>query len=92
MSLWAEHTAMIDDNFMEPESLTCVQIVNELAEDNWRKYTSDDFNYLQGHLLKYPIKVEPNGKVSPLPKHEHFPDVGGKVLGSLANLPTALTT
>ncbi|XP_024961268.1 phospholipase D delta-like isoform X2 [Cynara cardunculus var. scolymus] len=92
MSLWAEHTAMIDDEFMEPESLACMQSVNKLAEDNWRKYTSDDFSPLQGHLLKYPIKVDANGKVSPLPRHEHFPDVGGKVLGSLANLPTALTT
>ncbi|KVH88720.1 hypothetical protein Ccrd_025990, partial [Cynara cardunculus var. scolymus] len=70
--------AMIDDEFMEPESLACMQSVNKLAEDNWRKYTSDDFSPLQGHLLKYPIKVDANGKVSPLPRHEHFPDVGGK--------------
>lgn len=92
MSLWAEHMGMIEDHMKEPGSLTCVQNVNKLAEDNWKSFTSDEFTTLKGHLLKYPIKVDENGKVSTLPGHEHFPDVGGKVLGSLSNLPSALTT
>ncbi|KAK1406642.1 hypothetical protein QVD17_42131 [Tagetes erecta] len=92
MSLWAEHMGTIEDYFKEPESLTCVQNINKLAENNWRNFTSDEFTLLQGHLLKYPIKVDEDGKVSPLPEHEYFPDVGGKVAGSLSNLPSALTT
>lgn len=92
MSLWAEHMGTIEDHMKEPESLTCMHNVNQLAEDNWRKFTSDDFSPLQGHILKYPIKVNYNGKVGPWPGHEHFPDVGGKILGSPSNLPSALTT
>ncbi|XP_071700524.1 phospholipase D delta-like [Rutidosis leptorrhynchoides] len=92
MSLWAEHMGVIEDHMKEPESLRCVQNVNQLAKNNWRRFTSDEFSLLQGHLLKYPIKVDKNGKVSAMPGHEHFPDVGGKVLGSLSNLPCALTT
>ncbi|KAF5771476.1 putative phospholipase D [Helianthus annuus] len=93
MSLWAEHTGKVEDYFKQAESLTCVENINKLAEDNWEKFTNDDdYTPLQGHLLKYPIKVESDGKVSSLPGHEHFPDVGGKVLGSPSTLPSALTT
>ncbi|XP_024990266.1 phospholipase D delta-like [Cynara cardunculus var. scolymus] len=92
MSLWAEHMGKVEDYYKEPESLACVQNVNKLAEDNWNKFTADDYTPLQGHLLKYPIKVDADGKVSSLPGHEHFPDVGGKVLGYPSTLPNALTT
>lgn len=92
MSLWAEHLGMLDDYFKEPENLDCVKSVNQIAEDNWRNFTAEDFTPLQGHLLRYPIQVDANGKVGPLPGQETFPDVGGKVLGSRTNLPDALTT
>ncbi|KAI3816963.1 hypothetical protein L1987_10748 [Smallanthus sonchifolius] len=92
MSLWAEHTGKVEDYYKQAESLTCVGNINKLAEDNWEKFTNDDYSPLQGHLLKYPIKVDYDGKVSCLPGHEHFPDVGGKVLGSPSTLPSALTT
>lgn len=83
---------MLDDYFKEPENLDCVKSVNQIAEDNWRNFTAEDFTPLQGHLLRYPIQVDANGKVGPLPGQETFPDVGGKVLGSRTNLPDALTT
>lgn len=93
MSLWAEHMGKVEDYYKEPERLACLQNVNKVAEDNWNKFTGDDYSSpLQGHLLKYPIKVELDGKVSSLPGHEHFPDVGGKVLGYPSTLPNALTT
>ena len=92
MSLWAEHIGCTHDSFKEPESLDCVKNVNKIAEENWKKYTADDFTPLQGHLMKYPISVDANGKVSSLPGFETFPDVGGKVLGSRSTLPDALTT
>lgn len=92
MSLWAEHLGTIHDCFKEPESLECVESVNKIAEDNWKKFTDDDFKPLQGHIMKYPIKVNANGKVSSIPGFESFPDVGGKVLGSRSTLPNALTT
>lgn len=92
MSLWAEHMGALEDRFKEPESLECVKLVNKIAEDNWGKYTAEDYNPLQGHILKYPVQVNSNGEESPLPGFETFPDVGGKVLGTRSNFPDALTT
>ncbi|VVA09974.1 PREDICTED: phospholipase [Prunus dulcis] len=92
MSLWAEHLGK-DPCFGEPESLECVRTVNGIAEENWKRFTSPDFTQLQGHLLKYPLQVDADGKVGPLPGHENFPDVGGKVIGGhSATLPDTLTT
>ncbi|XVE94485.1 hypothetical protein REPUB_Repub02eG0013100 [Reevesia pubescens] len=92
MSLWAEHMGKVDDLFKEPETLRCVKSVNNIAEENWKRYSNDAFTQLQGHLLKYPIEVDTSGKVSHLPGQETFPDVGGKVLGCRTTLPDALTT
>ncbi|KAI6690820.1 hypothetical protein NL676_027648 [Syzygium grande] len=92
MSLWAEHLDVVDDRFEEPEDLSCVRKVNKIAEENWKKFTVEEFTPLQGHLLKYPIEVDTKGKVGALRGQECFPDVGGKVLGTRTNLPDALTT
>ncbi|RRT69220.1 hypothetical protein B296_00036770, partial [Ensete ventricosum] len=67
---------MVDDCFEKPDSTECVKFVNRIAEDNWLRYTADEIIPLKGHLLKYPVKVEADGRVRPLPNHECFPDVG----------------
>ncbi|KAI9109725.1 hypothetical protein K1719_019355 [Acacia pycnantha] len=95
MSLWSEHLGLegIETCFKEPESLECVKKVNEIANKNWRKFTSENFSQLQGHLLKYPVQVDVDGNVSSLPGHENFLDVGGSVLGSHSQtMPDILTT
>ncbi|MBA0837368.1 hypothetical protein Goarm_009532 [Gossypium armourianum] len=92
MSLWAEHMHMVHDLFNKPENSDCVRMVNNIAEENWRRYSKNEFTILQGHLLKYPISVNGSGIVGPLSGHETFPDVGGKVLGCRSTLPDALTT
>ncbi|XP_042489378.1 phospholipase D delta-like [Macadamia integrifolia] len=92
MSLWAEHLGMVDELFRKPQSLACVNYVNELARENWETYVAEEVKPLHGHLLTYPISVDANGHVGPLPGHEEFPDVGGKVLGAPSSLPDALTT
>ncbi|WMV16574.1 hypothetical protein MTR67_009959 [Solanum verrucosum] len=93
MSLWAEHLGRIEECFKEPEALTCVRRVNEVAEGNWKSYTAENFTQLQGHLLKYPIHVSTDGQVGPLPEFENFPDVGGRILGNHApTIPDILTT
>lgn len=93
MSLWAEHLGEVHKRFKEPESLECVMTVTKIAEENWRKFTDTDYSPLQGHLLLYPVQVNVDGKVNPLPGHENFPDVGGKVLGAHSiKLPDILTT
>ncbi|GMI68946.1 ARABIDOPSIS THALIANA PHOSPHOLIPASE D DELTA, phospholipase D delta [Hibiscus trionum] len=93
MSLWAEHLGEVNKLFKEPESLDCVKTVNGIAEENWKKFTDAEHSPLQGHLLMYPVQVDIDGKVNPLPGHENFPDVGGKVLGAHSiQLPDVLTT
>lgn len=92
MSLWAEHLGLVDSCFKEAGSLECVKRVNSIAEENWTKFVGDEFAALQGHLIKYPVEVDVNGKVGALPGRESFPDVGGKILGTRTTLPDALTT
>lgn len=93
MSLWAEHLGLLDECFKDPKSLECVKVVNKISKDNWRKYTLDEFTLLQGHLLKYPIDVDVEGNVNPLPGCENFPDVGGRILGTqFQHMPDIVTT
>lgn len=91
MSLWSEHTGMLDELFKVPDSLDCVRLVNEIADENWVNFTAEEMKSLKGHLLRYPVKVERDGKVVPLPDQEFFPDVGGKILGAPTSLPDSLT-
>lgn len=92
MSLWAEHLGKLEKCFEEPESYECVEHVNKIAKSNWDTFAGEENQALMGHLMTYPIHVGKNGKVSSLPGHELFPDVGGKVLGAPTNLPDVLTT
>ncbi|XP_002530670.2 phospholipase D delta [Ricinus communis] len=92
MSLWAEHLGVLEGEFREPESLTCMKRVNKTARRNWKAYVAEENKEMRGHLMQYPVHVSRDGKVSALPGHETFPDVGGKVLGAPTTLPDALTT
>ncbi|RWR90170.1 C2 calcium-dependent membrane targeting [Cinnamomum micranthum f. kanehirae] len=92
MSLWAEHLGFLEDLFQEPQTIECVRRINQLAEFNWQMFVSDEIAEMKGHLIKYPVQVQRNGKVLSLPGYESFPDVGGKILGAHSTLPDALTT
>lgn len=92
MSLWAEHLGTLEECFRQPESAECVQRVNQIADDNWASYVSPEMLETKGHLLKYPVMVDRDGRVGPVRGQECFPDVGGKVLGTHSSLPCALTT
>lgn len=92
MSLWAEHLGGLEECFVKPDTVRCVRRVNELAEENWKTYVGSENKEMKGHLMRYPIHVERNGRVRALPGYENFPDVGGKVLGAHTTLPDALTT
>ncbi|PNX93162.1 phospholipase D delta-like protein, partial [Trifolium pratense] len=76
MSLWAEHLGMLDETFKEPERLECVRKVNEIANNNWSIYSSEEMSLLHGHLLKYPVQIDSDGQISSLPECENFPDAG----------------
>lgn len=102
MSLWYEHLGMFLQDFGHPETLECIRIVNELAEENWAEYArADDRDLdLPGHLLRYPIQITPTSigsemiaKISPLPGLQFFPDTTASILGKVSDLlPPVLTT
>ncbi|XP_043716589.1 phospholipase D beta 1-like [Telopea speciosissima] len=85
MSLWAEHIGAIEECFKHPESLECVRRVRSMGEQNWRQFASNEVTELRGHLMKYPIEVDPKGNVKPLRGCGSFPDVGGTIVGTLGN-------
>ncbi|KAL8500162.1 hypothetical protein ACS0TY_019955 [Phlomoides rotata] len=91
MSLWAEHLGFLEECLTRPESLECVRRVRALGEANWEQFASPDVTEMKGHLLKYPVEVDRQGKVKPLPGHETFPDVGGNITGSFLAIQENLT-
>ena len=91
MALWAEYSGTIEECFLQPESLDCVRRVRAMGEMNWRQFAANDITEMRGHLLKYPVEVDQKGKVKPLPGHEDFPDVGGKIVGSFLAIQENLT-
>ncbi|RVW16728.1 Phospholipase D alpha 1 [Vitis vinifera] len=94
MALWYEHLGLVDNSFLQPESLDCIQKVNKIAERNWNLYSSERTDDdLPGHLLSYPICVTDTGEVKEVPGSEFFPDTKAQVLGSKSDyLPPILTT
>ncbi|XP_058074453.1 phospholipase D alpha 1 isoform X3 [Magnolia sinica] len=94
MALWYEHLGMLDDTFLQPQSMECIQKVNNIAEKYWDLYTSETLdNDLPGHLLSYPVGVTSSGDVTELPGTEFFPDTKARILGNKAEyLPPILTT
>ncbi|KAJ6400475.1 hypothetical protein OIU84_016011 [Salix udensis] len=91
MSLWAEHTGVIEDCFTKPESLECVRRIRAMGEMNWKQFASEEISEMTGHLLKYPVEVDRMGKVRPIPGSETFPDVGGNIIGSFLAIQENLT-
>lgn len=95
MALWYEHLGLLDPSFQHPESVQCVQLVNQIADENWDKYASETLeNDLMSYLLRYPIDVARNGAVTTLPgAPKYFPDTKANVLGNKSDyLPPILTT
>ena len=83
MALWVEHLAIIGYFFQHPESLECVRRVGDFSKNYWKQFSANEVTEMMGHLMKYPVMVEENGGVKPLPRYETFPDIGGNVLGTL---------
>lgn len=95
LALWQEHLDELEDEFQTPESLGCVKRVNQIADENWDLYVSNNFEGdLPGHLLRYPVKISnEDGIISELPGFQYFPDTKAPVLGTFSELiPPILTT
>ncbi|WOL10012.1 phospholipase D gamma 1 [Canna indica] len=91
MALWAEHTGTVEECFTRPESLECTRRICDIGQLNWRQYVADEITEMNGHLLKYPVDVDRQGKVKPIPGYETFPDIGGKICGSFTAIQENLT-
>ncbi|RWR83099.1 phospholipase D alpha 1 [Cinnamomum micranthum f. kanehirae] len=94
MALWYEHLGMLDDSFLQPKSIECIQKVNKIADKYWDLYVSETLDRdLPGHLLSYPVGVTSDGDVTELPGTEFFPDTQARILGTKSDyLPPILTT
>ncbi|XP_057504876.1 phospholipase D alpha 1-like [Actinidia eriantha] len=94
MALWYEHLGMLDDTFLYPESVECVEKVNQMADKYLDLYVSESLERdLPGHLLRYPIGIANEGEVTELPGMQFFPDTKGRILGTKSEfMPPILTT
>lgn len=92
MSLWYEHLGRLDNSFLKPWSVECVQTVNSIADDLWDKFAGDTVVDMPGHLLTYPVAVSRDGSVTELPGRRCFPDTEAPILGTHSDvLPPILT-
>lgn len=89
---FAHLTGVMEDAFREPSSLECVRLVNEIAMENWEKYTQDEVCEMTSYLVPFPISVDSDGDIWPLTENGNFPDTDSAILGSPGNLPKYLTT
>lgn len=56
------HLGMLDNSFLHPESVECVQRVNQIARKYWDLYSTETLDHdLPGHLLSYPIHITEKG-------------------------------
>ncbi|KQJ97534.1 phospholipase D beta 1 isoform X1 [Brachypodium distachyon] len=91
MSLWAEHIGAIEEDFNHPESLECMRRVRHHGKYNWDQFIASEVTEMRGHLLKYPVSVDREGKVKPLQGFTTFPDTGGNICGTFVPIQENLT-
>jgi len=90
MSLWAEHLAYTHPIFLNPQTVECARMVNDMALENWTKYTSPRSVNMIGHLMLYPIGIGPSGHTFPNPLC--FPDTTAYVCGKQSStIPNNIT-
>ncbi|EFJ30966.1 hypothetical protein SELMODRAFT_231070 [Selaginella moellendorffii] len=93
MSLWYEHTGVLDNDFLAPSSIQCMRKMNSMGDYYWQLYAGEPEVDLPGHLLAYPITVAKDGTVSELPGFSSFPDMKGRILGGRSDyFPDILTS
>jgi phospholipase D1/2 len=81
LSLWAEHTGISHPIFSRPNTVDCAQLMNRLADENWEAFIGKEVVDLKGHLLRYPIRVDPaTGKT--ISTVEFIPETKGKFRGT----------
>ena len=85
IALWFEHLQLInmEESFLYPESEKCVNLMNNIAKNNWEIYMKETIDAdMKGRLLPYPIQVTRDGKITTLLGFRFFPDTKAPVLGA----------
>jgi len=93
-ALWSAHLGEYSENIEDPSSEACLQHIRNVTDNFWTLYTGDEPKHSDVHLLPYPIKVVPDGRVESMEEPwNKFPDTSAPVLGMKSGyLPAKLTT
>ena len=95
MSLWYEHTGLVEEVFQEPQSLECVERIRSIGEKMWGIYSTEEVVDMEGvHLVTYPVTVTKDGSVEEVADGDgNFPDTKTLVRGRRSRvLPPIFTT
>lgn len=95
MSLWYEHTGLVEEVFQEPENLECVERIRSIGEKMWGIYSAEEVADMEGvHLVTYPVTVTKNGSVEEVGDGDgNFPDTKTPIRGRRSRvLPPIFTT
>ncbi|EEF34982.1 phospholipase D alpha 4 [Ricinus communis] len=95
MSLWYEHTGLVEETLLQPQSLECVGKIYSLGEAMWKIYSGEEVTDMEGvHLVNYPINVTKDGLVEDIDDgNGNFPDTKTPVKGRRSKvLPCVFTT
>ena len=94
MALWAAHLAGAEEVYENPGSEECLAAVREVTQRYWERYTQEDPEHNDVHMLPYPVQVDEEGRIGPLEEPWNcFPDTIASVLGCKSGyLPAKLTT
>ena len=87
LHIWASITGQMDGIFRNPNSLQCVNTVNEIANKNWQAYMAAETTNMDSHLLPFPLEFE-RGELRPRQGLVNgcFPDTNASVLGKKSTI------
>lgn len=64
MHIWASITDTWNEAFRNPNSKECVDVMNSIAENNWKTYMGEETVDMTSHLLPFPLEYH-NGVLIP---------------------------
>mmetsp|Transcript_40049 Transcript_40049/g.63321 ORF Transcript_40049/g.63321 Transcript_40049/m.63321 type:complete len:831 (-) Transcript_40049:151-2643(-) len=84
MSLFQEHTKIMNPLFLKPQSKECVALLNDIGMKNGKDYAADVAQDLVSHLIHYPLHINEKGETTHL--MEYIPDTKGYFKGTTSLL------
>merc|ERR1712123_373912 len=73
--LMEEHLGHQHHLLAEPQGAECKSFVRQICQRNWQSFHGDyDYEFVAGHLVEYPIRVDEEGNVFAMDDSTNFPD------------------